>query len=467
MASSNCNTSHTIPQHSRSTPQEPASSRFSLEELEEILKHVRQNSATDLLNCLVTCQAWLDIGYPVLCRDVVLTSTNLQPFVNTFGVRHGKHIRSLTVHISGSTAGFSSPTAPFGPLTLSSFADIGRYTRDFERLAAMLPHFGNLQTFSTLWGTLNTARPMPRYSLNALVLNLPISVKNLEIDTAGHDRFYHHPTEPQHLCLSLRGVLPQLRNLRLRVKELCPCLFGGCNDFSAPNLERLLINVEIFSYYSAAVCHPNPYPVHEAFPNTEARGVLLPHLQSLLRSGAFPKIKELFVLDQRRRAGLDWREYSAVVVRDVLRDMTTSLPYLSAPAFSDACMIRAPDGRDLWGPEAASRDFAEGEAGWITTSKGSRFPGHVKFIHTKLNDGYKVLDLPWTRVDSFAERQTSPLRIWGLWKQELQVGMQLLEVQIRDGVLEDLAHLEKLPSGWQYDDTRELVPWIPTGGQQP
>ncbi|KAJ9649459.1 hypothetical protein H2199_000234 [Coniosporium tulheliwenetii] len=432
MAAGSSTTSHTVPQHSRPTPKESASSRFSMEEVEEILKHVRQSSAADLLNCLVTCRMWFNVGYPILCRDIVLTSSNLKAFVDTFDIRYGKHIRSLTVRVSGDTAGFISlatPFEPFGPMPLFSLTDIRRYTRDFEKLAAMLPHFGNLQTFSLLWGTLDTARPMPRCSLTALIRNLPKSVVNLEIDTAGHDRMSHHPTDAQHTCLDLRRIIPQLRNLRLRTKELCPALFGGCDDFSAPNLERLLINVEIFT------C-------------------------------AFPKIKELIVLDQRRRAGFAWQEYSAVVVRDLLRDVTTSLPYLSAPAYTDACMIRAPDGRELWGPETASRDFSEGEAGWVTTSKGSRFPDYAEFIHTKLNDGYKVLELPWIHVDNFTERETNPLQIRGLWRREFQVGMQLLEAQAREGVLENLAHFEKLPSGWKYGDIGELVPWVPMGGQQ-
>src|SRR5438093_12087 len=52
-----------------------------------------------LLPCLLTCKRWYEVGISVLCRDVVLGNSDLEPFVVHFPETHGPLVRTLTINV--------------------------------------------------------------------------------------------------------------------------------------------------------------------------------------------------------------------------------------------------------------------------------------------------------------------------------------------------------------------------------
>ena len=86
----------------------------------------------------------------------------------------------------------------------------------------------------------------PKYFAN-IIKALPTACVDLELDTGGvdrqhsiprpHDHAHNYYTDHDQLCDALHTILPQLRNLRLRVAELCPDFFYGPHQTLPLHLE--------------------------------------------------------------------------------------------------------------------------------------------------------------------------------------------------------------------------------------
>jgi len=61
---------------------------------------------------------------------------------------------------------------------------------------------------------------------------LPPSCASLELDSGGIDDHYGGL---EHLCCTVRSILPRLRHLRLRLRRFCPNLFDPKISGAAPN----------------------------------------------------------------------------------------------------------------------------------------------------------------------------------------------------------------------------------------
>lgn len=206
--------------------------------LSTILLHVKINSsASCFLSCLLCCKAWHSIALPLLYHDVLVVKSNLEAFVKHFNLSYGSFARSLTISMEPiqpemqpdgedsfeflKDETYMSVHGSQGSNRLwASFRDICEKVASMTRLRTFSFHLSPRPSYRLEF---SGCRWVPRPILALIIEALPDTCVNLEIDTFGLD--CHEPGSA-HLCEAIRGTLPHLRNLRLRLNTLCPAVFG-------------------------------------------------------------------------------------------------------------------------------------------------------------------------------------------------------------------------------------------------
>jgi hypothetical protein len=217
------------------------------ETLTEVFELVRLISGPSALTvCALCCKKWRAVVLPVLYRDVVLSDSRLASFAAFFPRAYGGPlVRSLTLivghepvsampHAAGDAGDNDKNDAAAADGSSAETRLLWRQLRDVAAVVAggsmaQLAHFSLRVTSER---TLAKDFWLPRPLLSAFVAGLPASCVAVEIDTLGFDAA--RPAGDgdgahAHFCDVLRGVVPRLRHLRLRLKVLCPAIFiaGG------------------------------------------------------------------------------------------------------------------------------------------------------------------------------------------------------------------------------------------------
>lgn len=192
----------------------------------------------DFWNCLKTCRDWHRIGLGIHGELDHTVATIVESYQRRPG-QPQEHVdsnfdhrtdfdlggpsplyiselRSLTVHVRHARI-----AAPFAPIP-------GRDL--FESISDMFQGMRKLTTFSLKFACDGWDFPhgdvpaIPQSKLARLVANLPSTVVNLEIDTAGVDvppGADLVASDERHLCFQLGKAIGRLRHLRLRLGHVC------------------------------------------------------------------------------------------------------------------------------------------------------------------------------------------------------------------------------------------------------
>lgn len=300
---------------------------------------------------------------------------------------------------------------------------------------------------------------IPRPVIATVISYLPVSCVNLEIDTKGVD---HAEPVSTHLCEFLRAILPRLRHLRLRLRFLCPEIFGkgftahGTVDdasnfepISAPHLKTAMINCITKTCAYTGVCGTLEFPerpayVHERGP--EARICLASCLRLLVERSSFPEVQRLWMLDWQRPSDENGQLFASYNRRDVAKNKTWAIPCRRIwHSERNSVLIRTPEGVEGLSAPWTLETLAEDEI-WEETTNGSRFPAEFQSDEDWQTQGYSKRELPLETVDAYRGR--FPKRACGLWEDEKKAGVSLLGPVERDSLTDISPVVEMTPPGW-------------------
>ncbi|MCJ1365606.1 hypothetical protein MMC16_004731 [Acarospora aff. strigata] len=403
----------------------------------------------------------------MLYHDVLLTNSNLEAFVKRLNVSRGHLVRSLTICIYA-----VQPEMQPGDPNPYAF---------LEDQAYMMRH-GN-QGSKRLWGSLRdivgkvasmirlmtfsfyiSPEPyhgigfwIPRPIVATIIKALPETCVNLEIDTRGLD--YLEPGSA-HLCEAVRGTLPHLRNLRLRLSTLCPAIFGADFDPSDPAkffpsfqpvgalaLQTVVINCIPFTIYASQASICGTY--HETLYNNvtrrdaEAEIAFVVSLRLGVERGCYPAAKCLRVIFSLPHGNHDASVYATLIRRDILENQTLALPFRNiTDSQRDSYLIRTLEGQEIFSYAWAIQALAEGPT-WRETTDGYRLPATLLGTESTI---YVVKSLPFRSTEEW--KANNPRRHCTLWSNETICECRLLDAERREG-LTDLTRIrEKTPAGW-------------------
>ncbi|KIW34760.1 uncharacterized protein PV07_01518 [Cladophialophora immunda] len=203
---------------------------FPTELVRLVLTRIKLDSMADLdgslFNTLTVCRLWHEIGEELLWTDICLNNSRLAKFCKS-SCKASRATKSLSVQLFINEDMFALTTNSI--YSVSSFSSEGfKLMGQLEQLSLKIREMRHLESFSMLFSKysyLGRAR-VPLGGLRSILDALPNSVRNLEIDDEAngfHAGLLDHPQD--HLCISLQKIMPQLRNLRLKLAEVCGDVF--------------------------------------------------------------------------------------------------------------------------------------------------------------------------------------------------------------------------------------------------
>lgn len=433
--------------------------------LSTILLHVKINSsASCFLSCLLCCKAWHSIALPLLYHDVLLVNLNLKAFARQFNLPYGSFVRSLTICIDP----IIQKTQP-DPY---DFFDDDTYMRvngtpELNRLWASLrdtvASMTRLRTFSfqiSPQSSYDIEFWVPKPILALIIEALPDTCVNLEIDTCGLD--FHNPGSA-HVCEAIRGTLPHLRSLRVRLNTLCPAVFGTGFDPTNPakffsnfqpvassSLHTVVINcIAVLGRGGPSkICGTSPevmYSYDSGGRGQSPQVVLVDSLCLGVERRCYPVAKRLWVVNflaPIRRAWNDMWIYPTIFRRDILADEIFAIPLEYLSVFDGGFLVRTLEGKEiisyLWAIEA----IIEGQT-WRETTDGYRLPDTVLETESTI---YAAEMLPLQSTEDWKAKH--PGETCTLWEHENVCKRRLLDAEKRKGLTNVALITEKTPVGW-------------------
>ncbi|EEP79012.1 predicted protein [Uncinocarpus reesii 1704] len=347
----------------------------------DILTALREiSTGPEFTRYLTVNREFLRLGVELSLSCLVLTERTLPRFLTCMEQRPVPAelpIRSLTLNLvvrdpshTGEPTGLGSVAYPL------YFSSCNIIERD-----ALLQYFSfrvDAQSVAGSWYDDNYTPIEPEFyhgHLVALLEALPPTCSSLELDTAGVERYFHG----EHLCGHIARVIPRLRHIRLRVRNLCSDFIHlpgeddpdfGQNIY--PNLRSILINgdIPIGHSMSTGVCSTvdSPNSLHE-----EIIPVLLSNHRLHMRGLNRLELYDSMVVEGPSRA------FTMMRKTDVLDELSWFSPSLYLPNYhfdrdrrQTWRVIRSDTGEEIVGPRNSVPELFE--YAWDTTSEGARFP---------------------------------------------------------------------------------------------
>ena len=386
----------------------------------------------DFLCCIMVCRRWAEVGKRVAWESIALNASTLKSFIHL--VEHAPEacrlLRSLSLQLHTpwpsveecqehekriNQAHFDGPNAEAA----------GLWTR-LEKLADILrSHMLGLQTFSLRIGRAGAGDRGRKYSKlphgawisSSIIANLldalPESCIDLELDTGGRDDdpfcIGGTPSEPAHLCDSIRALLPRTRHLRLRLRSFCPDFFShetdGVRDFiNAPRLESTFINLDSYpSDLEIVKCFASKWTLQCIKENDPTWRTGCDHrkrtnncfmiqlgkiLQAAYNRGAFPRATAIRTVDLSRNRGSGEEHHNYITQQRISTNQTDIFPVIRLWGWDASIDDRKFFFQDKHRTElAGSMDGVEDmidrdNAVWITTTEGDRWT--TKFHNSEL-----------------------------------------------------------------------------------
>ncbi|KAI0844895.1 hypothetical protein F5Y00DRAFT_247677 [Daldinia vernicosa] len=398
-----------------------------------------------LLQCTLCCKRWSRLASPVLYKHIALTPSTFSKWTKNPSDSNDVLISTFTLYINLVRSRPDQKNDVFRQLY-----------DDLLKLPSRLAKMANLKSFSltTSYGAFANLW-VPGRLVVPIIDHLPPTCICLEIDIMSSSCETYRGYYQEHLCHSIRRVLPQLQFLRLSYPRLCPEAFGygfaiqpswekkHFQPIQMPRLEQCLIkaaqtNHAVSTVSRSTACYRS---------DVHAVTILTDYLAILKSSGNAPRLQKLWVIDALP-SGHYYNALGAWVRRNILKGNSETLPSKSLirnptrKFYVEALFIRTPrdeGGQDLISTREGVQLLAEGYA-WVQASNGARIPGPYISKRTHLEPVTPVMR---TEIEWLALTNVS----CNLWLYETTVGARLLDVA--EGELtENRVPIIRLPEGW-------------------
>ena len=377
--------------------------------LGSILQDVRYSaSRRKFMSCLLVCRRWSEIGLPYLWSSISLDNDSLQVFAES--ARKSSLgcdlVRSLTLQLNtiwptveefrewrfeeaSNDRGGANPRTHRQWSNLDTLADIVR--SDMTGLVSFSLCIHKFtpggRTSKHMAGPLEGPQGawVKTGTIASLLTALPSSCVDLELDTRGRedDRAcdFYPVYGSTHLCPIVRGLLPRLRHLRLRLGTLCshlllaPSTDGLEHTYTqAAGLLTLVINLNI---------EPNSgrtlrYAEIQSDDHERDYGLLQKGLGKVLRdaykANGFPRARAIQTMDIHRS---ERQQHDHATQQDIVTDKTHILPFRKL-WIEDSKL----DNETFVGHNAADEEFfgimteleqIQEDSIWVTTVDGDRW----------------------------------------------------------------------------------------------
>ncbi|KAL8990561.1 MAG: hypothetical protein Q9169_008092 [Polycauliona sp. 2 TL-2023] len=266
--------------------------------------------------------------------------------------------------------------------------------------------------------------------LDVLLKALPASLTSLELDLAFSD--IPGDGEPTHLCPTIRLLLPQLKDLRLRLKTVCQELLANSTDapLKASKLHSFTMNTNDY-IKKTSTCAPGEklnfhkrvaYPLNSAHHEATATA---PRMEARFYEG--------YEIDEweEDEYGLDPSAYEADHWNhhDVLAKKTYRYPVMRVGGPDErGDMLRIRGHIEEYGDQRAIEQKVEGPA-WMETVGGARLPASFAASESAISQNYVWQDLRLDSRQDFQQRSKFGLEIWDVEKEN---GLWLVDVEELD-----------------------------------
>ena len=301
----------------------------------------------------------------------------------------------------------------------------------------------------------------PGTAIRTLLDGLLPSVRNVEFDDCCCEvwRSWDQPLrDEEHVCLSLKELLPRLDNLRLRCATICEAIFPsgpvgkcrGTGSATSTGAENTFVLNTIQSN--------STWPTHHCFctlltddphallpKNGPICNFLLPLLRSAIADGKLDNFQQHSLIDNHNPLDNSRRQYATTSERLLgSQEKLIKSPYMAVRTDSPAYALRSlgNDGKpvEVVGGWNDVMVYNEGQK-WVETLEGCRFAaGYIKARTRFRGVEFKRSDL--------SDRETLISRTkatCGLWDLEDKEGRILLEGEILD-TLENTSFITRKPT---------------------
>ncbi|KAJ9502837.1 hypothetical protein H2202_001959 [Exophiala xenobiotica] len=212
------------------------------------------NEDRSFLNALTVCSLWKAVGEKVLWTDVSVSDTNLDKFCQSTSTAMSM-TRTFTLTMQIDAGGWSV----YDEGWVNSQV-VQQMWQLLKKLPSTIGKMQALESFSFTVKPSDCVQELPssarirRSDLRAILDALPLTLRHLEISTncswdtvAAMGKSDHvSANNSDHVCPSIRRLLPNLRDLRLRVCELCedfiPSTPSNIGPIDAGSKGALIIN---------------------------------------------------------------------------------------------------------------------------------------------------------------------------------------------------------------------------------
>ncbi|KAI1775385.1 hypothetical protein F4818DRAFT_47839 [Hypoxylon cercidicola] len=315
----------------------------------ELLLHIFESNLppSTLSQCTLCCKRWLPLASSVLYGRISLTTHTLSRWVESPSGSNDVMIKafSLTIFHDGPiTRQRTHRGWVMQALDDAETMDARRQLhRSLKKLPSRLANMVNLRYFSHSSIMVPTNLWIPKTYIASIIDHVPRACTFLDINVMDtydiaidpHDLTVTEHSEQTHLCISIRRLLPQLRDLQLRLPDICPAAFGcgfdpdrpssvarGFKPAGAPCLEQCRIQV--------ADCAPPSFSQKTRLCGSPIGPVpvLASHLRAFKSPKNAPKLRELWMINFKI-AGVGPATTLFAVHRDVVANRRRVSPVIT------------------------------------------------------------------------------------------------------------------------------------------
>ena len=442
---------------------------FPVEVLQEIIKTIFYSGAAgdaSFLECLRTCSLWRQICEPFLYGAISLTGLQLVRFCTRLHDA-ARMTKSLTINIRPTHYGAQCPLSMnFDPAESATTEETRLLWAGMEQLCKVFPMMDHLQSFSFRVAHEGSEIRVAGFYLRRrelcdILRSLPQSVRHLELDTLCYD--YNLKGNLAHLCPTLRALMPQLDNIRLRLAQLCLELLpdiSGTSDarsFVPKDRKRGTFIINTVGQETESVTTPCTQPQRQLWANsydnrdaieadhwdcTRFLSHLCMHAVAVNHRGLLGNFGQCFVYDiQRPRIQLLPHRYcSAINERDLFPTKRLSkYPIAPDPPSNPQQRVhlcyKSRNGmiEDWFGKLHDLLDYAEGGE-WVETIRSHRFP--TSYTTPPCLRPWELKTIPvvdfWDLI--MFHPHSCPSSAFRLWNIEPDHDRQILNVQESDNI---------------------------------
>ncbi|KAF2488573.1 hypothetical protein BU16DRAFT_568101 [Lophium mytilinum] len=447
----------------------------------EIFDEVRRTSTTpnsDLLSCMRCCHDWNDLIINILYEHVSLLYRLKAVSAVPLFLKSSKYDQTTSLNLT------------IHPTLLSGFRiEHKNAFKSLDGLLNVLPGMKRLETFSlTMDSELDRTQfqHIPGSVISKLVLALPASVVNLELDSRGAEANRHGSgsaqTTSHDICDAVAQLFPRLHTLALGLDHICEMILGAFNDAiggteTSGKPIKTSNQTTIFPLRHALLYPYRNYPSGTPPPRSYCPAdVLAKKASSFCHLHQFPHLQS-FIVIQRQLAeytphpdrDLFWHMW---IIRNLISNTTSLIPYneVNVTGCNPLFTVRDTSGNDhLLSRSDLHTAMAGGQCPWTTGHSGVRVPpefgntaqrakigvearvphGAIRRISDlDLGNGKKI------RLRAALDRETAEAEVgasMGTWEWEATTRCPLLKAHCTPGLMDKVRCLAvTLPPGWEW-----------------